>query len=242
MRLLAAAWRETTAGIRLLCLGMWGLGVLALIVGVWGDTTGWWASFDFLANLMSSVTSALFGVPFALVVIGYITASQGHERERREVTRQAAGLANELASDARQLILGTPAQVGALAVALRQAREALEALASGQEADGRTVGRAYALWHKVVSPRPTTQRSFDRILDTWRALKDDARPRLAQAGVAWLDRELVDLLDQTLTSVLADGSTLYWMDELTPGDELEAQPPRSRHAALAHLRDRKSVV
>jgi hypothetical protein len=219
----------------MLCLGLWCLGVLALIAGVWGDTTGWWTDRNFLANLASSITGALFGIPFALVVIGYITARQGDERERREATRQASQLAHELANDARHLIRDTPAGVGALGLALRQAREALERFARGQEAEAQTVRRAYTLWHEVISPRAATQLSFDRMLYTWRALKDDARPRLARVDVAWLDRELVDLLDHILASVPADGADLYWMDELTAGEEVTAQLLRSRRAAQTHL-------
>jgi hypothetical protein len=236
MRLLAAAWRDTAVGVRSLCLILWSLGVLATVAGLWGDNTGWWDRHSFLANLASSSTGALFGVPFALVVIGYIAARQGDERVRREVVQQAVALARELESDAGALLRDSPEQVGALGVALRQAREALERSARGEVADTRAVMAAYTLWPEVISPRPNTQRLFDRMRHMWGSLKDDARPRLVRVNAVWLDRELVELLDAILSDVPIDATAWYWMDEMSSAGELTDELLRSRRGAEVHLR------
>jgi hypothetical protein len=240
MRLLAAAWRETTPGVRALCLTLWSAAVAATAVGVWGDVTGWWDNKSFLANLASSAAGALFGVPFALVVIQYITARQADERERRDVMYQAGQLARELAGDARQLVRveAYPHALGALHTALRQAHQALERFGSGADGgESESVVRAYELWHEMVSSRTTTEVLLDRIAANWRTLKEDTRPRLQRIGAAWLERELVELLDETLAAGRSAGTDLYWMDEFRHVG-VNATPVRLRQSreVQAHLR------
>jgi hypothetical protein len=239
MRWLAAAWRETSPGVRALCVTLWCAGVLATAAGLWGDATGWWDNKSFLANLASSTAGALFGVPFALVVIQYITARQADERERRDVTHQGAQLARELATDARQLVRVEthPQAVATLRAALRDARGAVERLAAGLDADPQPVSRAYALWNETVSSRTTTEVLLDRISVNWRSLKEDTRPRLQRIGVAWLDRELVELLDETLAAGTSAGADLYWMDELRQAvGEMNVARLGQGREAQAHLR------
>ncbi|HZM84796.1 MAG TPA: hypothetical protein VFC19_54435 [Candidatus Limnocylindrales bacterium] len=237
MRVLIAAWRETTPGVRALCLALWTTGVLAVALGVWGDATGWWDDKGFLANLASSLAGALFGVPFALVVIQHITARQADERERRDVTHKAAQLARELAADARELVRveAYPQAIANLRMALRRAVGALEQLASGQDTDPDAVNQAYVLWHEMVNTRTTTELLLDRIWTNWRSLKEDTRPRLLRIGVPWIDRELEELLDEALAATRSAGADLYWMDELRQeAGELDRQ--RLGRDARAHLR------
>jgi len=239
MRLLATAWRETTPGVRALCLTLWSAGLIAAAFGAWGDVAGWWQDKNFLANLASSAAGALFGVPFALVVIQYITARQADERERRDVTHQAAQLARELVADAKQLVRAEahPQAVVDLRAALRRARGVLEQYASGIDSDPEAVLQAYALWQEMVSSRTTTELLLDRIATNWRSLKEDTRPRLLRVGAVWLDRDLVELLDETLTAGLSAGVDLYWLDELRQAaGDVSAVRLRQRREAQSHLR------
>ena len=233
MGMLRAAWRDTTPDVRALCVTLWLGGVLATAAGLWGDAAGWWDERGFLANLASSAAGGLFGVPFALVVIQYITARQADERERREVRHQASALARDLAADARQLVRveAYPQAVATLRAALHDARAALQ-----RDAEADAIGRAYGLWQEMVSSRTTTEVLLDRIGANWRTLKEDTRPRLQRIGAEWLDRELVELLDETLTPGLSAGMDLYWMDEVRHA-AIELVPrPRQHRETRAHLR------
>jgi hypothetical protein len=243
MRLLVTAWRETTRGVRALCLVLWGVGIIATVLGGWGDAVGWWNNKNFLSNLASSATGALFGVPFALVVVQHITARQADERERREVRYQALQLARELAADARQLVRveAHPQAVATLRAALREARTALDIVRSGGDADTprpaglaqvpahdnprpaglaqvpahdpAALGQAYTRWNELVSSRATTEMLIERMSANWRSLLEDARPRLLRLGLTWPDRQLVELFDEDISGGLAGGADLLWMDD-----------------------------
>lgn len=234
MRLLVGAWRETGPGVRVLCLALWAAGAVTLVAGVWGDATGWWQDRGYLANLVSSATSGLFGVPVALVVIQHITTRRADEREAREVQRLAARLAREMTTDARGLVR-VEAQSRAVAVLRAALRAARQALTTAPSPDPGPVQRAYELWGELVSPAASAQSPLDRLSANWRSLKDDARPRLIHAGQPWLDPDLVELLDETLTRALSPRADLTWMDDVRHAGE---SPLRLRGPADvdAHLR------
>jgi hypothetical protein len=58
-----------TPGLRVFCAVLWILGVLSTSVGVLVDLRGWWNALPFTSNLASSLTAALWGIPFAIVVL-----------------------------------------------------------------------------------------------------------------------------------------------------------------------------
>lgn len=237
MRLLMVAWRETSAGVRTLCVALWCAGAVAAAAGAWGDASGWWGDKSFLTNLASSATSALFGVPFALVVIQHITSRQADERERREVRQRAARLARELTGDARQLVrVDIHSQpVATLRAALRHARATLEQ--AGGDADPEPLRQAYALWAQLVSSRTTTELLIERMSGNWRVLVEEVQPSLLRTGGQWPDRQLVELLDETLTGGLPVGSDLSWMDDLRQmAGEISAARLRQRGEVAAHRR------
>ncbi len=231
MRMLLSAWRATAPEIRLLCLVLWSAGGVTLIAGAWGDIHGWWDRYGFLSNVASSATSGLLGVPFALVVIQYITVRQSDNRERREVRRLASRLASELVADARLLCRGS--LVSAVRAAIREARQSL---AGGEEPDVAVLSRAYELWTEAVSPPVSTQLVLGRIAVTWRLMVTDVRPRLTRVGEAWLDTQLVTLFDEILSGVLSAESDLSWMEGVRHGgSDLSPSRMRQRRGAEIHL-------
>lgn len=63
VRRLREMWRETPEGLRASWLVLWGVGVVLLGAGWWGDQAGFWSSKPFITNVFSSLTAAWFGVP-----------------------------------------------------------------------------------------------------------------------------------------------------------------------------------
>ncbi|WP_225826213.1 hypothetical protein [Streptomyces naphthomycinicus] len=65
------------------------LGVLGIVVGVYGDHHGWWEHQSFLTNLISSLTSVMFGIPTALLVLGYLSNAQAEALQKQQIRRRA---------------------------------------------------------------------------------------------------------------------------------------------------------
>ncbi len=231
MRMLLSAWRATTPEVRALCIVLWTAGVITLAAGAWGDFNGWWDDHGFLSNVASSAASGLLGVPFALVVIQHITLRQSDNRERREVRHLAARLASELAADAGRLC--RVSGISSLGTAIRAARDTLTAR---DEPEAEVVRRAYELWAEVVSPPVNSQVLLSRMAATWRAMVNDVRPRLTRAGGAWLDTQLVTLLDEILSGALSPESDFSWMEGVRHAvNDLSPARLRQRRGAEVHL-------
>lgn len=59
-------------------------------LGLWLDTVAWWPRHNYLLNLVSGLTGACFGVPFALVGLDYLTRTQAEHREAERFHARAA--------------------------------------------------------------------------------------------------------------------------------------------------------
>lgn len=82
-------WRETPALTKTLCKIMPALGCLLVLLGVLGDSRGWWDNRSFLTNLISSFTGLMFAVPFALVVLSRLGEAHALIAEQRAVQRHS---------------------------------------------------------------------------------------------------------------------------------------------------------
>src|SRR5687768_17227769 len=69
-------WRSVSPLVRRVCYVLWSLGVIFLAFGYIGDREGWWFNRPFATNVVSSATTALFGIPIALVFIQQLQAHQ----------------------------------------------------------------------------------------------------------------------------------------------------------------------
>ncbi|MEU5712579.1 MULTISPECIES: hypothetical protein [Streptomyces] len=65
------------------------LGLLGIVAGVYGDHHGWWEHQSFLTNLISSLTSVMFGIPTALLVLGYLSNAQAEALQKQQIRRRA---------------------------------------------------------------------------------------------------------------------------------------------------------
>ncbi|MEH0430264.1 hypothetical protein QBB34_28915 [Streptomyces stelliscabiei] len=82
-------WRETPPLTKSLCKVMPVLGCLLTLLGVFGDSHGWWDNRSFLTNLVSSFTGLMFAVPFALVVLSRLGEAHAFLAEQRAVQRHS---------------------------------------------------------------------------------------------------------------------------------------------------------
>lgn len=67
----------------LLCLG-----VFFTALGTIGDVKGWfWVDYGFAVNIATSFVAALFGIPVALVAVGWFTSSEARKQSRGDAHR-----------------------------------------------------------------------------------------------------------------------------------------------------------
>jgi hypothetical protein len=72
------------------------LGCFCLAAGLYGDARGYWASRSFGVNLFTSLTTALFGIPFAAIFITWFTTSL-ESRVAKHAAESAATMAAQSA-------------------------------------------------------------------------------------------------------------------------------------------------
>ena len=76
-------WLSLTILIRASWIILWAFGVALFVLGIRGDTNGWWDNRSFLANVVSSLTTACFGVPLALVFFQRLSDQQADRSAKR---------------------------------------------------------------------------------------------------------------------------------------------------------------
>jgi hypothetical protein len=79
------------------------VGGCLLALGLAADQFGWWTTRPFLTNLVSGVTSACFGVPFALLILASFTAHQAEQIQRTNAENLFDGALDTLANWARRV-------------------------------------------------------------------------------------------------------------------------------------------
>jgi hypothetical protein len=81
-----------------MCVAFALVGLTFAASGIVADIKGWWESLPFFSNLFAGITSALFGIPFALLIIQRLSYRQAEDLQRRNVTRLKFAAANDLHS------------------------------------------------------------------------------------------------------------------------------------------------
>jgi hypothetical protein len=88
-------WGRLPSWARRLTIASPVLGAFFLVAGIGGDALGFWAHWNFAANFFRSLTGALFGVPFAAILLTWFTTSQ----EGRNSQSQVAALSTNAWSE-----------------------------------------------------------------------------------------------------------------------------------------------
>ncbi|MFC8226490.1 hypothetical protein [Streptomyces sp. NPDC057287] len=77
------------------------MGLAAGAVGLWGDCLDWWGDHAFLGNLLTSITSLLIGVPFALLFVSRLNDDRNDAVARRAAKRRAYVVVTEFTTKTR---------------------------------------------------------------------------------------------------------------------------------------------
>ncbi|MFI7299253.1 hypothetical protein ACWCY6_17495 [Streptomyces sp. 900105755] len=209
-------WSETAPSAKwatYICLP---LGVTMTAFGVYGDTVGWWDNFGFLTNLLSSMTSVLFGIPTALVVLGWLNTHQAETQARLSIRRRAKkgaarvrdALNLRVAEDVRANL---PSAFERASDANDQARMALQRYRQRSDSERYEVLRETAAARDnaltalfPANPSYRDSEWFNEIILSWRSLDEDVRPRLEELDLRWLPnprysdmRKAVQVLEKT---------------------------------------------
>ena len=208
------------------------LAVLSVVGGGVGDLIGWWDRVPFLTNFATGITGALFGVPFALVVVGMITKRQAEEADRRAAKR-LAGTALASLADAGGRVLRAGAEDGPLVdLAYRLQDCAYDSrVPSGpvssrdrpafRESAVRSLDRCRAVVSAldlVLPPADDAGRAWDQTCTAWRFLVTYVRPRLLEAEVPWLTERQIAELDSLLRPANPPTLPLFELREFLAND------------------------
>ncbi len=120
-RAVTDSWAQTPRVLRLVCVVMPLLGCAALLLGLIGDSNGFWEKKGFATNLASGLTGALFGIPFALLIISRLAAAQTDLAEERDAYRMADRVVHGIHNTALSLLPHHPADAIANARAIEDA-------------------------------------------------------------------------------------------------------------------------
>jgi hypothetical protein len=96
-------WRDTSPGLRRLCITLTSIGLIVVILGWRADISGLWNDKPFLTNLASALTGAFFAIPFALIVLQQLSTRQAEQLEKGEIGKLACRTATELYSAVQKL-------------------------------------------------------------------------------------------------------------------------------------------
>ncbi|MGQ4722521.1 hypothetical protein [Streptomyces tunisiensis] len=167
--------------------------LIFLAGGLYGDHRGWWNDQAFLTNLASSLTSLLFGLPFALLVFNSLGEAQAQRREERRVRALIRPEINELEN-----LLLRRFRVSSLDELQHRCSGMRQGLAAASY-QGRDTRQLTVMFENLYTPRDAADnpltgepglrvhadwaRSFRA---QWEFLDNDLRPRAVQAGVEWI--------------------------------------------------------
>jgi hypothetical protein len=216
MNRISRFWSETAPSARWVTYVAVPLGIFTAVLGLIGDSHGWWEHRAFLTNLLSSTTSVLFGIPTALIVLSWLGTHQAEVLERRAALRRARQAVDDLRETLlRNLAFSDPDAARREVATLKRRNSAraavLGSLAHNQAApvSEETKNRwreAQQGWERAadayfVDRRPGMLAEWSGDIDlAWRTLDEEVRPRLASLGVRWIPstlyRELQGVMEQ----------------------------------------------
>lgn len=207
---MTAFWARAGRPTRVLVASLMTLGVCVLTAGLLSDRYGWWTSLPFLTNLASGLTSACFGVPFALLVLSSLTSIEDEQQQQRNAENLRRGALEALEAAVRQVTSsGTRERVDAGLDPLT--RTAIERAEQVIEADG----SVESLRHSVLTCQESLtelhqylRQNFSYLVDMeehwastcaqWRFLDDYVKPRGYEQQLDWIRPDAAARFDTIL--------------------------------------------
>lgn len=195
-----------------------GVGALLMSLGFIADVRGFWKDASFSPSFLSSLTSACFGIPLALVVLRYLIEQQEERSARRAAQRLAVATARRMDDLADLLIRDKAAleearsqifvvflwrdnfdpfpgarqsRIGAFIPGTRSYRRRTRLLRKFDEPTRSNLLRAYESLERAIVPHPERFQILQEMGFTWRYLDETVRPKFLESGLSWLDPETV---------------------------------------------------
>jgi hypothetical protein len=97
------SWKQATRPLKVLVVTLPLIGGCLLALGLAADQFDWWTTRQFLTNLLSGMTSACFGIPFALLILASFAAHQAAQVQRANARSLFDGAIDALAGWARRV-------------------------------------------------------------------------------------------------------------------------------------------
>lgn len=222
-------------GLWVLVGGLLAFGVICFVFGLIGDLHGWWTSLGFVSNVMAGVTSACFGIPFAVVVLRrlqrYLDANAG-KREIQELNESNVSyllrLVNELVDgDSEETLREAERLVGVAAANLDEIVDIADT--PGAHVDAVRVSTAQS---SIDSARAfvaqTRLASENNVLSTWSAIGARWRfifqelvPRTVAAGI---NSVYPDVVVARLQELLARQNPFMHLHDMAFDGEWDIKP------------------
>ncbi len=113
-------WQDLDPVVQRTALILAGIGALLMSLGLMADARGFWKDASFSPSFLSSLTSACFGIPIALLFLQYLLRYQEDYMERLRTSRLAKATAAELKVLVRSYVVNPDALVKASEEAISQ--------------------------------------------------------------------------------------------------------------------------
>ena len=169
------AWDNTSASVRVLSAVMWLTGVVLAVLGWIGDSRGFWLNRPFFTNLASSVTAALFGIPFALVILQQITNARASREEARSAQRLAARVSRQMLNAARDMVQPSAQAMAALTKLAEREKQDL-----GPDKDREA-------WPDLVKGGNAFVEAGERLWERWDCLKHAMYDLVLETDRRWIE-------------------------------------------------------
>lgn len=143
--------------LRRVCAVFFLVGAVFAVSGVIADVLGWWGSLAFLTNLFSGITGAMFGIPFALIILRRLASRQAEELQKRNVERLKTAAARELSTSVSALL--QPDRNPSVSTEICGALDAADGAVEGAIAGARQILSTHFATGPMISPPPDIESS-----------------------------------------------------------------------------------
>ncbi|MEV6443035.1 hypothetical protein [Amycolatopsis sp. NPDC051716] len=183
------------------------VGVCLLTLGFAADQFGWWTTRPFLTNLVSGVTSACFGIPFALLFLASFTAHQAEQLERSNAQSLFDGALAAFAGWVRRVTSSRSHDrldiaLDSLTTQVLDRLEQVTDVREGASPDIPALVDALSTMHEFLT------HNFSFLVDMeehwastcaqWRFLDDYVKPRMYEQQLSWIRADAAARLDTIL--------------------------------------------
>lgn len=222
--LVRETWSALEPPLRRLCQLLAGIGFVLLLAGIAADVLGAWGPLSYSTNIVAGVTTAAFGVPLAVLVLGALYAQQAEHDRQGKVRRLRAAAVYDLKYSAAflyevdeqglrdlvQSVRDSLIQISSMADLLRRSRAPHASIDRSNRRRMREVVVTYVdllrvdqgKLQRVVGSIRKVEDRWSGLCDKWQLLGREVRIQVYEEGMTWLESECDDALRRSLRADL----------------------------------------